>query len=123
VVTSIDRKALIREYKETPLPAGVYVVRNTRTGRSLIGSSSNLPGMLNRQRFQLDLGSHPDKELQSDWSELGPEAFEFEVLDRLESRDGPVSDQTEDLKALLAMWIEKMSESKVELYRQSLRGV
>jgi hypothetical protein len=122
-VASIDRKALIREYKETPLPAGVYVVRNTQTGRSLIGSSANLPGMLNRQRFQLELGSHPDKELQSDWSELGPAAFEFEVLDRLESRDGPVSDQTEDLKALLAMWIEKMSESKVSLYRQSLRGV
>jgi hypothetical protein len=123
VRTSIDRRALTREYKETPQPAGVYVVRNTRTGKSLIGSSPNLPGMLNRQRFQLELGSHPDKELQSDWSELGPEAFEFDVLDRLESRDGPVSDQTEDLKALLAMWIEKMFESKVALYRQSLRGV
>jgi hypothetical protein len=123
VRTSIDRRALTREYKETPQPAGVYVVRNTRTGKSLIGSSPNLPGMLNRQRFQLELGSHPDKELQSDWSELGPDTFEFDVLDRLESRDGPVSDQTEDLKALLAMWIEKMSESKVALYRQSPRGV
>ncbi len=122
-MTSIDRKALIREYKETPQPAGIYLVRNTQTGKSLIGSSPNLPGMLNRQRFQLDLGSHPDKELQADWTELGSEAFEFEVLDRLEAGDGPVSDQSEDLKALLVMWVEKMSESQVALYRQSMRGV
>lgn len=68
-MADIDRKGRIREYKQTRLPAGVYVVRNMRTGRSLVGSSPNLPGMLNRQRFQLEMGGHPDKELQADWNE------------------------------------------------------
>jgi hypothetical protein len=122
MVTNIDRKARIREYKENPLPAGVYRVRNMRTGKSLIGPTPNLPGMLNRQRFQLQMGSHADAELQSDWNELGPEAFEFEVLDRLEPSDDPASDQSKDLKVLVAMWLEKLSESGVALYRQSLRG-
>jgi hypothetical protein len=122
-VADIDRKALTREYKEARLPAGIYLVRNSRTGRSLIGPSPNLTGMLNRQRFQLEMGAHPDKELQSDWNELGPEAFEFGVLDRLEPPEGPASGQTDDLKALLGMWIEKMQASGVALYRQSLRGV
>lgn len=121
-MTDIDRKARIREYKQNALPAGVYLVRNTRTGRSLIGLTPNLPGMLNRQRFQLEMGAHPDKELQSDWNELGPEAFEFEVLDRLESSGDPDSDQDKDLKVLVAMWLEKLSEAGVALYRQSLRG-
>ncbi|MGA1795811.1 MAG: GIY-YIG nuclease family protein [bacterium] len=118
----IDRKTRIREYKETPRPAGIYRVRNIKTGRSLIGSTANLPGMLNRQRFQLENGAHPDKDLQRDWDELGPDAFEFEVLDRLEPRDEPACDPTEDLRALKEMWIEKLTASGESLYRQSLRG-
>ena len=68
-MSQIDRKARIREYKETSQPAGIYRVRNTATGKSLIGSSVSLPGMLNRQRFQLEHGSHVDKELQGDWND------------------------------------------------------
>jgi hypothetical protein len=39
-------------------------VRNTANGESLVGTSPDLPGMLNRQRFQLERSSHPDPELQ-----------------------------------------------------------
>jgi hypothetical protein len=121
-VSQIDRKARIREYKETPRPAGVYRVRNTATGRSLVGSTANLPGMLNRQRFQLENGSHPDRELQRDWNEFGPDAFVFEVLDRLEPQDEPAYDPAEDLHVLKEMWLEKLTASGEPLYRQSRRG-
>lgn len=117
-----DRKARIREYKETSQPAGIYRVRNTTTGKSLVGSTVNLPGMLNRQRFQLGHGSHPDRELQRDWDELGPDAFEFEALDRLEPRDEPAYDPTEDLRVLKEMWLEKLMTVGEPLYRQSRRG-
>jgi hypothetical protein len=122
VVSQIDRKARIREYKETSQPAGIYRVRNTTTGKSLVGSTVNLPGMLNRQRFQLEHGSHPDRELQRDWAELGPDAFEFETLDRLEPRDESAYDPTEDLRVLKEMWLEKLTASGEPLYRQSRRG-
>ena len=79
-MTQIDRKTLIRHYKETLPPAGVFRVQNTATGKSLVGSSANLLATLNRQRFQLDHGSHPSRELQADWNALGPEAFKFEAL-------------------------------------------
>ena len=52
-----DRKDRIRDYEENPPPAGVLRVRNTVTGRSLILPASNLPGKLNGQRFQLEMGS------------------------------------------------------------------
>ena len=78
-MSQIDRKASVRQYKLNPPPAGTFRVRNTASGKSLVGSAVNLPGMLNRQRFQLQNGSHPSKELQADWNALGPEAFEFEV--------------------------------------------
>jgi hypothetical protein len=122
-VSQIDRKARIREYKETPRPAGVFRVRNTVTGKSLVGSTANLPGMLNRQRFQLENGLHPDKELQRDWKELGADAFEFEALDLLEPQDEPAYDPTEDLRVLKEMWLEKLTASGEPLYRQSGRGV
>lgn len=121
-MSQIDRKARIREYKETSQPAGIYRVRNTTTGRSLVGSTVNLPGMLNRQRFQLEHGSHPDRELQRDWDELGPDAFEFEALDRLEPRAEPAYDPTEDLRVLKEMWLENLTASGEPLYRQSKRG-
>jgi hypothetical protein len=59
----LDRRDLIRKYKETPRPADIYRVRNTINGRSVVGASLNLPGMFNRIRFQLEHGSHPDGEL------------------------------------------------------------
>ncbi|MFA6001524.1 MAG: GIY-YIG nuclease family protein [Thermoleophilia bacterium] len=119
----IDRKARIRAYKETPRPAGIFCVHNTATGKYLVGSSTDLPAMLNRQRFQLENGSHPDKELQGDWNELGPASFEFRALDQLEPRDEPAYDPADDLRVLKGMWIEKLKASGDHLYRQSGRGV
>ena len=117
----IDRKARARQYKDTPRPAGIFAVRNTASGRSLIGPTPDLPGMLNRQRFQLEMGSHPDRELQADWNALGPDAFAFEVLDRLDPGDDPGADQAGELRVLHEMWTEKLTGSGVSLYPSSVR--
>jgi hypothetical protein len=116
-----DRKARVREVLETPCPAGVYVVRNTASGRMLLGSSLNLPGILNRQRFQLEGGLHPDKELQADWNDLGPESFVFETLDLLTPTDEARDDRSADLRVLRGLWLEKLTASGVPLYRRSSR--
>ncbi len=121
-MSRIDRKALIREYKETPRPAGVFRVRNSAASKSFVGSSLDLPGMLNRQRFQLENGSHVDRELQSDWNELGADAFTFEVLDRLELTGEPDSDLAADVCVLKDMWLERLTASGEGLYPLSRRG-
>jgi hypothetical protein len=105
----MDRKALTRAYKETPRPMGVYRIRNTVTGKSFVASSVDLPAILNRHRAALRLGGHTHRELQKDWNEHGPEAFEFEILDTLTPPDQPGKSAAEDLKALEAMWIEKLA--------------
>ena len=121
-MSNIDRRRRIREYKETPRSAGVYRVRNAAARKSLIGETTDLSGMLNRQRFQLENGSHPDKELQRDWSALGSDNFEFEILDKLEPGDEPTYDPTEDLASLKNMWIEKLVASGETLYPHSRKG-
>jgi hypothetical protein len=113
-----DRRRLLREYKETALPAGVWAVRNLNSGKVLLGKSANLPGMLNRQRFQLEMGGHPVRELQSDWNALGPDAFAFEVLDTVDSADDPTYDPAEDLAALLEMWLERLALPAEKVYRR-----
>jgi hypothetical protein len=105
----MDRKALIRDYKERQHPMGVYQVRNTINGRSLVGASVNLPAMFNRHRAQLRLGAHANRALQKDWDELGETAFEFRVLDTLEVPDRSDYDPSEDLRVLAQLWLEKLS--------------
>jgi len=105
----MDRKALIREYKESRPPMGVYWVRNTVSGKALVGVSANLPAMLNRHRAQLRLGMHSNRALQKDWNEFGPEAFEFDILDTLAPPDRPDYDPADDLRVLETLWLEKLS--------------
>ena len=118
----VDRKALVAEYKRTPRRAGLFVVRNVPDGRWLVGTSPDLPGMLNRQRFQLEMRSHPDKELQRDWNELGPDAFVIEVLDELEHSDESPADVADELAVLRSVWVEKLVAEGRALYPMSMRG-
>lgn len=117
----LDRKQLIREYKQTPRPAGLFVVRNESTSKWFLGATPDLPGMLNRQRFQLEMGSHPDKELQSDWDSLGAASFAIEVLDELDRSDDAAEDISEDLAALKQAWLETLESRGQALYPMSLR--
>jgi len=104
----MDRKSQIRAYREAPRPMGVFRVRNTANGRSLIGSSVDVPAMLNRVRFQLGMGGHPDRALQQDWNESGPDAFAFETLDLLKPSEQPDHDPAGDLRMLEQLWLEKL---------------
>ena len=112
-----DRRELIRRYKETPRTMGVYQVRNTRSGRCLIGASVDVPSMLNRVRAQLRMNGHPDRELQQDWETLGVEAFTFDVLDTLDPTDEPDYDPSDDLSALELLWAAKLEAEGVVRYR------
>lgn len=106
----MDRKALTREYKETPRPMGIFRVCHKSSGRWYIGTSLDVPAMLNRQRFQLDAGSHPNPSLQREWRLHGPDAFAFETLDTLKPVDPPVHDPQKELKALEALWHERLRQ-------------
>jgi hypothetical protein len=104
----MDRKAAIRDYKSSHRPMGVYQIRNSVNGKVWIDSSVNVPAKFNRYRLQLDAGSHVSKDLQSDWNEFGPDAFEFELLEPLEPRSDPGYDYASDLEVLEDLWLEKL---------------
>ena len=83
------RKELNRAYQERVKPSGVFQVKNLTNGKVLLGSSLNLEGPLNKHRFMLRINSHPNKELQKDWNDLGEDQFSFEILETVEVKDDP----------------------------------
>ncbi len=105
----MNRKELIRDYKERPKTMGVYRVSCTATGNALVAASTDVPSLLNRQRAQLGMGAHPVADLQADWRQHGADSFVFEVLDTLEPKDAPDYDPLDDLIALEDLWLEKLS--------------
>jgi len=106
--TMKTRKEIHREYKERVKPAGVFQVKNTVSGKVLLGSSLNLEGSLNRHKFMLKIRSHTNKSLQKDWDELGADAFVFEILEQVQVKDDPNFNLKDELTLLEMIWLEKL---------------
>jgi hypothetical protein len=106
--TKKTRKEIHREYKERVKPSGVFQVKNLANGKVLLGSSLNLEGPLNKHRFMLRINSHPNKELQQDWNELGPDQFSFEILETVQLQDSPAFNLNDELMLLEEIWLEKL---------------
>ncbi|HVN87623.1 MAG TPA: GIY-YIG nuclease family protein [Candidatus Binatia bacterium] len=102
------RHDLKQQYKETTPQMGVFAVRNRVNGKILLGASLNLPGALNRARFQLQMGSHQNATLQHDWNACGGDNFSFEVLDELKPSDDTDHDYRDDLDTLQSLWLDKL---------------
>jgi hypothetical protein len=102
------RKEIHREYKERVKPSGVFQIKNTANGKVLLGSSLNLEGPLNKHRFILTINGHPNKELQKDWKELGPDQFTFEILETIQVKDDPNFNLKDELTLLEEIWMEKL---------------
>jgi|SRR6266487_4540309 len=101
-------KELNREYLERPKLAGVFQVKNTATGKVLLGSSLNLEGVLNGHRFMLKTGSHRNKTLQADWNEYGADNFVFEILEVVQVKEDPNFNLSDELTLLEMIWLEKL---------------
>lgn len=105
----MNRKELIKEYKGTVRPMGIVQVLNRANGRVYLTASANTAGTINSIRFQLKMGTFlPSPALAHDWRELGEQGFEIMVIDELKPVDDPAYDYRDDLKALEAMWFEKL---------------
>lgn len=104
----MNKKELKKQYLQTLRPMGILQVKNLVNGKIFITSGLNINGKMNSCRFQLEHGSHPNTNLQSDFKDFGADKFEFEIIDYLEPKDDAKTDYSEDLKMLGEMWIEKL---------------
>ena len=112
------RAELRRAYQETPRQAGIFQIKNTRTGKILLGSSTNLHGPLNKHRFMLSIGSHDNVALQQDWNQFGAEAFTFEILEIVKPSDDPLFNLDDELTLLERIWLEKLGPTGELTYNE-----
>ena len=102
------RAAIKRAYKKMPRQAGVFQIKNTVSGKILLGSSTNLHGPLNKHRFMLSIGRHDNLALQEDWNRLGPQSFLFEILEVVKPSQDPLFSVEDELTLLEQIWTEKL---------------
>lgn len=104
----MDKKAAKLAYKASRRPIGVFLIRNLVSNKVFVGSSMDLGAIFNRTRFQLAAGAHPNKDLETDWRNLGASKFEFEIAEELVPRDDQNYDYRADLEVLEDLWLEKL---------------
>jgi group I intron endonuclease len=104
----MNKKELIKEYKQTVRPMGIYQITNKKNGKLFIGSAKDLAGRMNSNKFQLRNGMHFNKEMQKDFNDVGEDFFSFDIIDHLTPKEDLNYDYSEDLKILEEMWLEKL---------------
>lgn len=101
------RKELKEEYKQMKFKIGVFRLKNEINGKVFIGSSLDLVAIWNSLRLQLQMGSYPNSELQSDWKKYGSENFTYQILDEIKQTDDHKGDYRDDIKALEELILEE----------------
>ena len=116
----MDRKKELKEqYKQMKTEMGIMIVQNKINNKYILVPTQNLKGMINRVRFQLSSGGHPNRELQTEWNEFGEGNFNFETLEVLEyDKDESKTDYSEELNIMEIIWTEKLSGKKMEAYKK-----
>jgi hypothetical protein len=116
------QKEAKRAYKETARPMGIFQVRNLLNDKIFIGHAVDLPGIFNRYRFQLEMGNHPSKRLQAEWTEFGAFNFVFEILDEISPNKATGYDYRADLNSLEDLWLEKLTPYGDHGYNEPKKG-
>lgn len=113
-----DKKALKKQYQQSHRTMGIWAIRNLVNDKVLIGAALNLPGILNRHKFSLQMNGHKCQALQNDWNELGCEKFSFEILDEISPRPDPAYDYRADLLALEDLWLDNLAPYRERGYNE-----
>ncbi len=110
------RKEFKEEYKQRKTQMGVFQIRNTENSRVFIDHSIDVNAKWNRHQLQLNMGMHPNKALQNDWTTLKSEGFEFEVLSEIKHQDEGTPDYKKELKLLEEMIREELQLNPDKVY-------
>jgi hypothetical protein len=108
MLSSEERKAAIKSYKDRKPRPGIYGVRLKAAGRCWVGSSPNLDTTKNGLWGTLNTGRHLDRSLQAEWTRLGEEAFEFVILETLKEDVLPLAVK-DLLKEKKRLWAEQFA--------------
>ncbi len=109
-----DRRALLRDYKDRDVKAGIYAVRCLATNEVWIGGTPDLATRQSGVWFSLRMGGHSSASLQAAWKTHGAAAFGFEVLEVLD-------DEGLERLGRASLLVERREHWRAELNAEGLR--
>ena len=118
----IDKKQIKKDYKQQKQPAGIYAVHNKTDNKMYIGTSKNLPAVVRRFEFTLQMESFPYQDLIDDYKKNGKENFEIKILDELELKNETDKEIDDELNELEELWVEKLATGGVKFYNKRIEG-
>lgn len=110
----MDRKKELKEqYKQMKSEMGIFAVHTKDGTKYFLETTQNLKGKINSTRFQLQHGSHPNKEMQTEWNKRGETEFVIDILEKLEydKDDDTKTDYSEELSIMKMLWEEKLKKN------------
>lgn len=111
-ISKEKKKELVMDYKLRPTSGGVYRIVNLESGRYLLGTNFDLPSFQNRFQFSRKTGSCMHVKLQRDWSLLGPEQFQLEILEEIQQQPEETRDHFKGrLKEIEQAWSLKFDQA------------
>lgn len=115
------KKELTEQYKRTKPQMGIFIIRSKTTNKCYLQTTQNLRGVMNGAEVRLNAGMHPNRELQKEWREFGPDNFTIEILENLEyGEDETKTDYTEELDVLQMIWEERLYGENIEFYKKRI---
>lgn len=117
-MNTMDRKKELKQlFKETPIEAGIYQLKNNENEKIFIGSTRNFK-TLNGVKFSLETGAHINKVLQEEWNQFGKDAFSIDVLETLKKKDDRYFNEKEALQKLEEKWLEHLQPYEERGYNE-----
>jgi hypothetical protein len=101
-------KELAEAYKLIKPLMGVFQIKNEQNGKLFLGSSTDLRAIWNRNKAELNFGSHRNKALQNDWIAFGESLFSFTILSEIQQKEAEKLDYAKEVKTLETMFIEEL---------------
>lgn len=116
----MDRKKELKmQYKQMKPPMGIFIIRSKVNNKCFLKTTQDLRGVINGTKVRLEGGFHPNRELQKEWKEFGPENFTIEILENLEyDKDESKTDYSGELEVLQMLWEEKLAGENMEFYKK-----
>ena len=112
--TTNNRRALVRDYKDREVQAGIYAIRCATTDEVWIGGTPDLSTRQNGVWFALRMGGHTSPTLQEAWNAHGEAAFGFEVLEVLD-------DEGLERLGRASLLVERREHWRTTLHAEGLR--
>lgn len=109
-----ERKKLADAYKARRAVGGVFAVRNSANGKSLVQYTADLRGSKNRFEFSQATGGCAFMPLQGDYKRYGAGVFKLEVMEELEQKEGQAyTDFKNEIEELYAIVLQDMDPDKL----------